>query len=342
MSELLLEVKDLNLGYKVYNGIAKVLTGLNIKVGYSEKIGIVGETGCGKTTAMRSIMRTLANNALVAPESKIFFQGKDILKMNNSEVQDLRRENISMVFEDPTASLNPVFTVGTQLSDIVKGVKQLKIKNQGEKKLKKESIKKQVVKIFKSVYLPDPERIYQSFPVQLSGGMRQRVCIAMALISSKELLIFDEPGTSLDVTIKDQIFKLIKSIIEKGNASIILISHDLGDIKHMSDRVYIMYAGSIIEEAETRELFNKPLHPYTEGLLLATPKLTGGIGQGIFGNIPSYLDPPKGCRFYPRCKDRMPICAEKVPPMININNSHRVACFLFNKDKGGVTINENR
>ena len=339
MSKPLLEIKGLHVGFKIFEGIVKVLDGVNIKVWPFEKIWIVGATGCGKTTTVKAIMRTLTGNSLVTPKSEILFEGKNILRMNKSEIEQIRRNKIAMVFQDPTSSLNPVFSVGTQLNDIVKYTH--KENKPGEKKLK-EDFKQKIMQILKKVYLPDPERMYQSYPIQLSGGMRQRVCIAMALISSKELLIFDEPGTSLDVTIKDQIFKLIKSIIEKGNASIILISHDLGDIKHISDRVYIMYAGSIVEEAETRELFNKPLHPYTEGLLLATPKLTGGIGQGIFGNIPSYLDPPKGCRFYPRCKDRMPICAEKVPPMININNSHRVACFLFNKDKGGVTINENR
>jgi len=325
MSETLLEIKNLNVWFKVYNGIAKVIKGVSIKVGYSEKIGIVGETGCGKTTTMRAIMRTLSDNAVITPESKITFKGENILKINESEMRHIRQKNVSMVFEDPNSSLNPVFTIGTQLIDIIKSV--------GVKE--KESPKQKVLKILKDVYLPDQERIYQSYPIQLSGGMRQRICIAMSLISKKELLIFDEPGTSLDVTIKYQIFQLISRIIEKQEASIFLVSHNLGDIRYLTDRVYVMYAGCIVEEAKTRELFDKPLHPYSEGLLLATPRLTGGVGEGIFGNIPSYINSLDGCRFYPRCKYRMPKCQRNMPPLVNINNSHKVACFLF-KNKGDI------
>jgi peptide/nickel transport system ATP-binding protein len=336
MSKELLEVKDLHVGFKVFNGIAKVLDGMNINVWPSEKVGIVGETGCGKTTAMRAIMRTLASNSLITPESKIFFEGENILKMDNSEIQQIRRKKIAMVFEDPTSSLNPVFNIGTQLNDIVKY--SHKENNLGEKELK-EDFKQKVIQILKNVYLPDPERIYQSYPIQLSGGMRQRVCIAMALISKKKLLIFDEPGTSLDVTIKDQIFRLITKIISEEKTSIILISHNLGDIRHIAERVYVMYAGCIAEVAKTKEFFDNPLHPYSKGLLLATPRLSGGIGKGISGHIPNYLNPPKGCRFYPRCKYRMSICSEKKPYLFNINDSHQVACFLFQNK--GVTINEN-
>jgi len=338
-TELLLDVKNLHVGYKVYNGISKVINGINIKMWPSEKIGIVGETGCGKTTTMRAIMRTLAKNSLTSFESKIFFEGKDILKMKRLEMLKIRREKISMVFEDPTASLNPVFSIGTQLNDILKY--SCSGKNPEGKKLKREDLKQQVIQVLKNVYLPDPERILQSYPIQLSGGMRQRVCIAMALISNKKLLIFDEPGTSLDVTIKEQIFKLIaKKIISEEKTSVIFISHNLGDVRNTTERLYVMYAGSIVEVSNTKEFFDElPLHPYSKGLLLATPRLSGGMGKGISGHIPSYLNPPKGCRFHPRCTYRMPICSEKMPPTFNISDSHQVACWLF-KDKG-VTINEN-
>lgn len=331
--EALLEIEDLHVSFKVFNGIAEVINGVNIKVGYSERVGIVGETGCGKTTTMRAVMRTLSDNAVITHQSKIFFKGKNILEMNQSEMQEIRRNKISMVFEDPNTSLNPVFSVGTQLNDIVRSIGVKDEKNSTGEKSKKENSKQKIMQVLKDVYLPDQERIYRSYPIQLSGGMRQRIGIAMALITQKELLIFDEPGTSLDVTIKYQIFELIGKIIKKENSSIILISHNLGDIRHMTDRAYVMYAGSVAEEAKTKELFDKPLHPYSKGLLLATPRLTGGIGEGIFGNIPSYVNPLKGCRFYPRCEYKMPICQETMPPLINIDNSHKVACFLFKNKK---------
>lgn len=326
MSKPLLEIKGLHVGFKIFEGIIKVLDGVNIKVWPFEKIGIVGETGCGKTTTVKAIMRILTGNSLVTPKSEILFEGKNILRMNKSEIEQIRRNKIAMVFQDPTSSLNPVFSVGTQLNDIIKYTH--KENKPGEKKLK-EDFKQKIMQILKKVYLPDPERMYQSYPIQLSGGMRQRVCIAMALIGKKELLIFDEPGTSLDVTIKDQIFRLITQIINERKTSMILISHHLGDVKNVVERVYVMYAGYIAEVAKTKEFFDNPLHPYSKGLLLATPRLSGGIGEGISGHIPNYANPPKGCRFHPRCEYRMSICSEKKPPLFNINDSHQVACFLF-------------
>ncbi|GAI87002.1 unnamed protein product, partial [marine sediment metagenome] len=186
------------------------------------------------------------------------------------------------------------------------------------------------IQILKEVSLPDPSRVLQNYPVQLSGGMRQRVCIAMALISTNDLLIADEPGTSLDVTIKDQIFRLLKELVIKRNTSIILVSQSLGEVRGMTDRVYVMYAGSMVEVANTNELFSKPLHPYTKGLLAATPRLTGGgIGEGIEGHIPDYLNPPNGCRFIDRCKLSKAICEKGKPPFIKISEDHSVACFLF-------------
>ena len=338
MSRELLEIRDLHVGFKVFNGIAKVIDGVNIKLWPSEKIGIVGETGCGKTTTVKAIMRILSRNSLITHESKILFEGKNILKMNNSEIQKIRSNKIAMVFEDPTSSINPVFNIGTQLKDIYKYSLSYEENNPGKKELK-DDFKPKVIQILKNVYLPDPKRIYQSYPIQLSGGMLQRVSIAMALINKKKLLIFDEPGTSLDVTIKDQIFRLITKVISEEKTSIILISHNLGDIRHIAERVYVMYAGRIVEVAKTKEFFDNPVHPYSKGLLLATPKLSGGLGEGISGHIPDYTNPPKGCRFHPRCKYRMPICSEKKPPLFNIDDSHQVTCFLFQNK--GATINEN-
>lgn len=329
MSKKLLEVENLHVGYKVFNGIAKVLDGVKIDIFPSETVGMVGETGCGKTTTMRAIMGTLAENASVDPESKIIFEGKNLVKMSLLEIQKIRRKDIAMVFEDPMSTLNPVFTIGTQLYNIVKY--SYNGTNLGEKVSKKEYYKQRVLQALKNVYMPDPERIYKSFPLQLSGGMNQRVCIAMALITKRKLMIFDEPGTSLDVTIKDQIFRLLTKIVNEESSSAILISHNLGDVRHLTERIYVMYAGTIVETAKTKEFFDNPLHPYSKGLLLATPRLSGGIGEGISGHIPGYVNLPKSCRFYPRCKYRMPICSEHKPPLFNINDSHHVACFLFQK-----------
>lgn len=323
MSKPLLEIKDLCVWFKVFGGILKVLNKMNIIVWPGERVGLVGEMGCGKTTTMKAIMRILPIPPAIIPSGEILFKGKDILKMSYAELQQIRKKSISMIFEDPTASLNPVFTVGIQLQDIAKQTTKI-----GKGKTKKD-IKQDVIQALKEVALPDPERIFRNYPIQLSGGMRQRICIATTLISDNELMICDEPGTSLDVTIKDQIYRLLKKLVEERSKSIILITHGLGEIKNLTDRVYVMYAGSIVEVAKTRELFVHPVHPYSQGLFIATPKLSGGIGEGIPGHIPDYMNPPIGCRFHPRCKYVMQICREKKPPIYKVSEDHEVACFLF-------------
>lgn len=324
MAKPLIQVDNLSLNYKVYDGYMKVVKNASFYVGKSEKIGLIGESGCGKTTTMRAIMRALPDNAVI-PEGSIVFQDKDILKMNNDEVQNIRRRNMSMIFQDPTAALNPVFKVGEQLMDIIR----YSSKTSG-KELTEGEMKDKAIDALKKVSLPDPERILQNYPIQLSGGMRQRVCIAAALISSSDLLIADEPGTSLDVTIEDQILRLLGDLVTDRGTSIILISHALGAVKGMVDRVYVMYAGNMIEAAKTEDLFKEPLHPYTTSLFKTVPKITGGgIPEPIPGRIPDYLNPPEGCRFCPRCKHAMPRCAKEVPQFKNQGKDHEVACFLF-------------
>lgn len=329
MKNPLIEIKDLHVHFSVFGGILKVLNGVDLIVYPGERVGIVGEMGCGKTTTMKSIMRILPSPTAIVHKGEILFEGKDILKMRTTEIQEIRRKKISMIFEDPTAALNPVFTIGTQLKDIILFSKRLN----DEKKNKKAFIADAMIQVLKEVLLPDPDRVLQNYPIQLSGGMRQRVCIAMALVSNSTMLIADEPGTSLDVTIKDQIFRLLKEIVVKRNTAIILVSQALGEVKGMTDRVYVMYAGSIVETSDTNDLFSNPLHPYTKGLLAATPRLTGGgIGEGIEGYIPDYLNPPMGCRFNLRCKYAKPICKKEKPPFFKVSEGHTVACFLF-KDK---------
>ncbi len=324
MSSLLLEIKDLHLGFNVFEGTLKVLDGVNLTIRRGEKVSLIGEMGCGKTTLMKSILRLLPMPPAVISKGEILFNGKDILKISKKELREIRRNKISMIFEDPISALNPVFTIGTQLKDALRFSTNLAKDGHDPRK--------RIIQILKEVSMPDPERILKNYPFQLSGGMRQRICIAMALGVSKDLVIADEPDTSLDVTIKDQILRLLNELVEKRNTSTILITHTLGAIKDMADKVYVMYAGSIMEEARTEEFFHSPLHPYSQDLLNSVPKLTGeGIGEGIVGSIIDYINPPRGCRFHPRCKRMMPICKEEKPPLYKENKDHGVACFLFQR-----------
>ena len=322
MSESLIEIEDLYVHYRIYEGILKVLNSVHFKVGEGEKVGLIGESGCGKTTTMRAIMRILAENAIV-PKGRILYRGKDTLKMSEDDIQTVRREHVSMIFQDPTAALNPVFTVGDQLVDVIRYSTR-------KENLTKDEMMDRAKKALIDVALPDPDRILKNYPIMLSGGMRQRICIAMALVSASELLIADEPGTNLDVTIQDQILRLIGRLVEERGTSIILISHALGAVKGLVDKVYVMYAGNMIEVAPTEELFSEPLHPYTSNLFKTVPKLTGGgIPEAIKGRIPDYINPPEGCRFSPRCEHAMPICMKEIPPLVSVGGRRYVTCFLY-------------
>lgn len=322
MSEQLIEIEELCVNYKIYEGILKVLSSVFFNVGEGEKVGLIGESGCGKTTTMRAIMRILADNAIV-PKGRILYRGNDTLKMSEERIQTIRREHVSMIFQDPTAALNPVFTVGDQLTDVIRYSTR-------KENLTKKEMMDRARKALMDVALPDPDRILKNYPIMLSGGMRQRICIAMALVSASELLIADEPGTNLDVTIQDQILRLIGRLVEERGTSIILISHALGAVKGLVDKVYVMYAGNMVEVAPTEELFSDPLHPYTRNLFKTVPKLTGGgIPEAIKGRIPDYINPPQGCRFSPRCEHAMPICKKEIPLGVSMGAGREVACFLY-------------
>jgi peptide/nickel transport system ATP-binding protein len=323
MSGQLLDVNHLCVNYKVYEGLLRVLNGVSLSVGSKEKVGIIGESGCGKTTTMKAVMRILATNAIV-PSGTIAYKGSDLLKLGKQELMRLHRTSMSMVFQDPTAALNPVFKIGEQLEDIVR------YSEFTSNSPAKQEVRTKAVELLKSAALPEPERILDSYPFQLSGGMRQRVCIAMSLASAKDLLIADEPGTSLDVTIEDQIMRLLKQIVEDRGLSVILISHSIGAVKGFVTKLYVMYAGTMVEEAPTDELFSNPVHPYTQNLLKAVPKLTGGgVPEGIAGSIPSYLTIGDGCRFASRCRSAKESCHVHAPPAFDIGKGHRVACFDY-------------
>jgi peptide/nickel transport system ATP-binding protein len=327
MTTPLLEIKDLHIHFRVYEGTLKVLNGMDFTIKNGEKVGLIGETGCGKTVPMKAVLRILPSHTEI-PKGRILFKGKNILEMNMRELQEIRRKSISMIFQDPTAALNPVLKIGEQVTDAIR----YSAEGAGGSSLSKKEIRRKAIEILKDVALPDPERIMENYPCQLSGGMRQRICIAMALASATELLIADEPGTSLDATIQDQILRLLKDLVAQKGTSIILITHSLGTVKGLTNRIYVMYAGNIAEVAKTEDLFSDPLHPYTHGLLKAVPKLTGGgMLEGIRGSIPSYLDPPKGCRFFPRCDYARQVCETDKPPFFNAGDAHEVACFLYQK-----------
>jgi peptide/nickel transport system ATP-binding protein len=317
----LLEVKNLTLGYKVYEGYLKVINNVSLDLYYGEKIGLIGESGCGKTTTMKAIMGILPSNAVIQG-GEIFYKGVDLLKISKKEMDKIRKKNISMIFQDPALALNPVFKIREQFYD--------KIKYCSENKLTRTEIHNLSIKFLKDAALPEPDRILDSYPFQLSGGMKQRVIIGMSLVSANELLIADEPGTSLDVTIEDQIMRLLKSIVDQKGISIILISHALGTVRKFVDRVYVMYAGTIVEFGPTQEIFSNPKHPYTALLLSSVPRLGGKeVSKGIPGVVPNYLNPPKGCRFVTRCPYKMDICEYETPKMYEVGKDHYAACFHY-------------
>jgi peptide/nickel transport system ATP-binding protein len=329
----LLEIKDLEVNFSVYGGKLRVLDGVNFYMYPGEKVGLVGETGCGKTTTMKAILRVLPSPPAMIPRGNIFFDGKDVMKMRLDELTQVRGRGISMVFQDPTSALNPVFTIGEQFENVIK------YSIARGKPLSKPDIRQKAIHALQEVALADPERLLRSYPIQLSGGMRQRVCIGMALSTNPKLLIADEPGTSLDVTIQDQVLRLLRKLVEDYNTSVILITHTLGIVRETTNRVYVMYAGNMVEMAATNRLFLNPLHPYTQGLISTVPRLTGGgISSGIPGRIPDYRNPPAGCRFHPRCLHAMDICHKNKPPIYQIDPEHGVACFLYSKET--ATIDE--
>lgn len=325
MPETLLDVRNLHVGFRIFEGFLKVLNGIHLIVKAGERVGLVGETGCGKTTTVKSILRVLPVPPAQVTDGEINYRGRNVLDMGKKQMQALRRHELTAIFQDPLQSLNPVFTIGTQLRDIVKdsAIGQ-------RKRLSRHAVEAQCIKALRETGMPDPERIMTNYPIQLSGGMRQRVCIAEALSTTARLLLADEPTTNLDVTIQDQILRKLDDLVEKKNTSVLMITHSLGVVMDLTERVYIMYAGSMVEEGRTEDLFAQPLHPYSQGLLKSVPKLTGeGISDGIPGRIPNYLDAPVGCRFHPRCEHVMPVCQMEKPPFFSVENGRQVACFLY-------------
>ncbi len=329
--ETILEIRGLKLWFKVYRGYSKVLDGVDLKVRKGEKVGIVGEAGCGKTTTVKSILGILPEGQYVIPQGEILYKGKDVLKMSDRELGQVRSSEISMIYQEPSAALNPVFTIGQQMMEVVRNSAQGKGKSREEQK-------KMVLSAIEDVFIPDPERIFGYYPTQLSGGMKQRICIAMAIMTQRDLMIADEPGTALDVTIQDQVHRTLNSLVEERDMSLVMITHSLGVARELTDSINVMYAGTVVESAPTAEVFRNTLHPYTIGLMEAVPRLAGGgIQAGIYGSIPDYLYPPRGCRFAPRCPRASRRCLEEKPLLTDAGGGHLVACFHCEDKDGGVS-----
>jgi oligopeptide/dipeptide ABC transporter ATP-binding protein len=315
----LLEVKSLRTSFFTEAGEVRAVDGVSFSVAPGKLLGIVGESGSGKSASMLSIMRLLPESARIV-SGEIIFEDQDLLKLSETEMRHVRGARIAMIFQEPMTSLNPVFTIGSQIGEAVRL----------HQRTDRAETRNRTIEALRMVGIADPERRIDDYPHQLSGGMRQRVMIAMALSCNPRLLIADEPTTALDVTIQAQILDLIAELQSRLGLAVILVTHDLGIVSEYADDVTILYAARVMEEAPTAELFRNPLNPYTRGLLESIPGIDGNLKrrlQAIPGSIPSALHPPAGCRFHPRCPRVIPKCSEVEPPLENKAPNHYVACI---------------
>jgi oligopeptide/dipeptide ABC transporter ATP-binding protein len=322
MAETLISVKGLKTNFYTYAGVVKALDGIDLEIYKGETIGLVGETGCGKSVTALSIIRLIQWPPGRIDEGSVTFDGKDLLKLPSHEMRKIRGNKISMIFQEPMNAFNPVYNIGDQIAEVIR---------LHQKKNKKEAWQ-QAVEMLKFTGVPAPERVAKSYPHELSGGMLQRAMISMALACQPALLIADEPTTALDVTIEAQILDLMRGLKSRTGASILLITHDMGIIAQMCDRVGIMYAGNIVELADVETIFHKPSHPYTNGLICAIP--TTALKrqcrlETIPGSVPNLIKPPTGCRFHPRCAKAMDICKKEKPGVYKLGEGHYVSCFLY-------------
>ena len=324
MAKPLLEVRGLKTYFSTDEGTVKAVDGVDIDIYKGEIFGLVGESGCGKSVTALSLLRVVPSPPGRIVDGKVMFEGKDLMKISEKEMRRIRGAKISMIFQDPHSSLNPVFRIGEQIAEAI----------QLHQRVDKKEVLSKAAEALDLVRIPDPEdRMYQ-YPHQFSGGMKQRAMMAMMLACNPALLIADEPTTAVDVTIQVQILELLRELRRKQGASIMLITHNLGVIAEICDRVAVMYAGNIVEQADVVSLFEKPKHPYTLALLGTFPGAEKKRGEltVIPGFVPSLVAPPSGCKFHPRCPHGKPICTKEMPPMVEVDEGHTVRCHLY---KGG-------
>jgi peptide/nickel transport system ATP-binding protein/oligopeptide transport system ATP-binding protein len=321
----LLQVQELKTYFYTFEGVARAVDDVSFCMDKGETLGLVGESGCGKTVTALSVMRLIPEPPGKIVHGKILFDGVNLPDLTMKQMRAIRGRRISMIFQEPMASLNPVFTIGDQISEMFVLHQRLGKKESWER----------AVEMLRMVQIPSPEKRVHEYPHQLSGGMQQRAMIAMALSCNPEILIADEPSTALDVTIQAQIIDLMMQLKKDFDAAIMLITHDLGVIAEIAQRIVVMYAGKVVEEGQTLAIFEDPRHPYTRGLLKSIPKLGERSRYGrqrlkeIAGIVPSLYELPPGCSFYPRCPDATAICQEKAPELTELGGGHRVRCWLY-------------
>lgn len=360
----ILEISKLKVSFHTYAGDVKAIDSLELSVRKGEILGLVGESGCGKSVTALAVVGLLPPNAEVTA-GEVLLDRKDVLRLNKREIQTMRLTDVAIVFQDPMTFLNPVLDIGSQILEIMDAksaifvgrlvrhrLKQIEAGggSAGEKQpleavlqrgrgLSRKEFKRlgriYAVSLLDSVRLPEPEKILKMFPFELSGGMRQRVMIAMALVRRPKLFLADEITTALDVTVQAQVLQLLKDLRKEIDASVLLITHDLGVVAEVCDRVAVMYAGSVVEVAEVNELFKNPLHPYTKGLLSSVPRVdvkSTSENVGIRGSVPDLIHPPSGCRFHPRCPMAFEKCPKSKPRLVEVSKGHLVSCFLFGEE----------
>jgi oligopeptide/dipeptide ABC transporter ATP-binding protein len=322
--EVLLDVRGLQTSFRLREGAVRAVTGIDLTVRRGEIVGLVGESGCGKSVSSLSIMGLIARPGVIE-KGEVIFDGQDLLKLSDEQMRDIRGNRISMIFQQPTSSLNPVLSVGFQIGEVL----------EAHRKMKRKAARERALELMRMVGIPDPKRRLSAYPHEMSGGMAQRVMIAMALACEPELLIADEPTTALDVTIQAQILDLMRALQQETGTAIILITHDLGVVAEMCDRVAVMYAGEIVEQTDVASLFEEPKHPYTRGLIGSVPVLGHMRDEltNIPGSVPNLIDLPPACRFAPRCAARIEHnvtrATEAHPPLFRVAANHEVRCWMY-------------
>jgi peptide/nickel transport system ATP-binding protein len=324
MAAAVLEICGLKTHFKTDDGMVRAVDGVDLTIARGETLGVVGESGCGKTVTAMTVLKLIAMPPGKIVAGRILWKGRDLVPLDANAMRRIRSREIAIVFQEPMTSLNPVYTVGQQIAEVVR---------LHQDSSRREAVER-AIEMLRLVHVPAPERRVHDYPHQLSGGMRQRVMIAMALVCNPELLIADEPTTALDVTIQAQILDLLGEMKSRFGMAIMLITHAMGVVAEMAERVAVMYAGRVVEEAPVDDLFARPLHPYTQGLIRSIPRLDRASGkrhrlETISGTVPSLLDPPPGCRFAPRCGFATAACTRAMPELRTIDGDHKVACILY-------------
>ncbi len=323
----LLSVENLRTHFFTYQGVVQALNGVSFDIRGNEAVGLVGETGCGKSLTALSVMRLVEEPGRIL-DGEVWFEGKDLLQLTEAEMRRIRGNRIAMIFQDPSTYLNPVFTIGNQIGEVISLHQRLRGKE----------LNRRVVDTLHMVRMPDPERVVRQYPHQLSGGMRQRCLIAMAVACNPKLIIADEPTTALDVTVQAAILLLLGELRQETGGALLLITHNLGIVAEICDRVIVMYSGDVVEASPTRELFFSPAHPYTNLLLEAVPKLHQDPSErlpSIPGSVPNLIHPPSACRFHPRCPHAREICATEKPLLQAVSDGHMAACHLWYPPRRG-------